>query len=74
MMPENGDWGLEGGQTPIQRPTLPTDKSVGKSFYRQRERAICRNCAVRSGSHLEILKWTDQYHFFKLSFLFCIGV
>ena len=48
--PEGGD----GGWTPVQRLTLPTDTG-GKSFYRQKEVAPCRNGTVNSDSHLEIV-------------------
>ena len=47
--PEGGD----GGWTPVQRPTLPTDIG-GKSFYREKEVAPCRNGAVSSDGRLEI--------------------
>ena len=46
--------GGDGGWTPVQRLTLPTDTG-GKSFYRQKEVAPCRNGTVSSDSHLEIV-------------------
>ena len=46
--------GGDGGWTPVQRLTLPTETG-GKSFYRQKEVAPCRNGTVSSESHLEIV-------------------
>ena len=43
-----------GGQTPVQRPTPPHWQSEGKSFYRWRERATCRNSTGSSDGHLAI--------------------
>ena len=41
----------------------PHPQLVGKSFYRLREEATCRNSTVSSDSHLEIgHQWSDQYH------------
>ena len=42
-----------GGQTLVQRP-IPLTGGQGKSFYRLREGATCRNSTVSADSHLEI--------------------
>ena len=35
----------------------------GRSFYRQRQRATCRNSTVSSDSHLKVCHWwSDQHH------------
>ena len=49
---ERADW--QGGQTPIQRLTPHPRQSVGKSFYRCKEGAACRNNTDRSDSHPEV--------------------
>ena len=44
-------------------PTPPNRQPVGKSFYRRREGATCRNSTVSSGRHLETgHRWSDQHH------------
>ena len=43
------------GWTPVQRPTPPYTLAIrGKSFYRWREEATCKNGTVSFDSHLEI--------------------
>ena len=49
---EPANW--QGGQTSIQRLTPHPRQSVGKSFYRCKEGATCRNNTVSSDSHLEV--------------------
>ena len=49
-------------QTSVQRLTSPhhhpaPDNQWGKSFYRQKDRATCRNSIVNSDSHLQIGQW-----------------
>ena len=49
----------------LSKGQLPstTGQSVGKSFYRWREGATCRNSTVSSDSHLGIgHRWSDQRH------------
>ena len=57
--------GYGGGDVCLSRGQLPATyiKQVGKSFYRPREVATCKNSTVSSDSHLEIgHQWIDQHH------------
>ena len=57
--------GYWGGGVCLSSGQLPATyiQPVGKSFYRPREVAICRNSTVSSSSHLEIgHQWTGQRH------------
>ena len=52
-----------GQRTSVQRATHPTGNQWGKSFYRQKEGATCRNSTGNSDSHLQIdHRWSDQSH------------
>ena len=49
-----------GGWTSIPRPTHLAGSRWGKSFYRQKKRAMCRNITVSSDSHLQVgQQWSD---------------
>ena len=51
----------QGGWTPKPHSDSSHWRSVGKSFYRWREGATCRNSTVISDSHLKIgCRWSDQ--------------
>ena len=52
-----------GGQTSVQRLTPCTGNQWGKSFYKQKEGAPCRNSTVICNSHLKIgHPWSDQHY------------
>ena len=52
------------GQTSVQRLTpQPLNSQGGKSFYRHREGATCRNSTASPDSRLEIgPRWSDQHY------------
>ena len=61
------DWGWGradvGAKADSPTPTLPTGLQWDMSFYRQKERATCRNSTVSSDSYLQIGHWwSDQHH------------
>ena len=57
QMPATGGGGGVGGWISVQRSTPHTGNQWGKSFYRQKEGAACRNSIVSSDIHLQIGHW-----------------
>ena len=76
-----GDWGWwrEDRRLSKDQPSMPPQKSGGKSFYRQLVGvggAMSRNSTVNSDSHLEVvLRWPDQHYpdCFKYSYSSVLG-
>ena len=73
---KDGNWGLEYGWRGwfrVRRPTPHNWQSVGKSLYRWREGATCRNITVNSDNLLELshaVVWSVSFWLFYIQLIF----